>query len=130
MFGIGNNKVNKIDTKLDTLVGIDTVITGDIIFSGGLRVDGTIRGNVREQEGSESTIILSENGRIEGAINTTKIVLNGTVIGPVKASQFIELQTKARITGDLHYKSLEMHMGSVIDGKLVHTEENETDQVI
>jgi cytoskeletal protein CcmA (bactofilin family) len=130
MFGIGNNKVNKIDTKLDTLVGIDTVITGDIIFSGGLRVDGTIRGNVREQEGSESTIIVSENGRIEGAISTTKIVLNGTVIGPVKASQFIELQTKARITGDLHYKSLEMHMGSVIDGKLVHTEENETDQVI
>lgn len=120
-------KVNKIDSRIDTLVGIDTIITGDIIFSGGLRVDGTIRGNVREEEGSESTIILSENGRIEGAINTTKIVLNGTVVGPVQASQFIELQTKARITGDLHYKSLEMHMGSVIDGKLVHTDENATD---
>lgn len=123
-------KVNKIDSRIDTLVGIDTIITGDIIFSGGLRVDGTIRGNVREKEGSESTIILSENGRIEGAINTTKIVLNGTVVGPVQASQFIELQTKARITGDLHYKSLEMHMGSVIDGKLVHTDENATDQTI
>lgn len=123
-------KVNKIDSRIDTLVGIDTIITGDIVFSGGLRVDGTIRGNVQEKEGSESTIILSENGRIEGAINTTKIVLNGTVIGPVKASQFIELQTKARITGDLHYKSLEMHMGSVIDGKLVHADENATDQMV
>jgi cytoskeletal protein CcmA (bactofilin family) len=123
-------KVNKIDSRIDTLVGIDTIITGDIIFSGGLRVDGTIRGNVREKEGSESTIILSENGRIEGTITTTKIVLNGTVVGPVQASQFIELQTKARITGDLHYKSLEMHMGSVIDGKLVHTEEDATDQMV
>jgi cytoskeletal protein CcmA (bactofilin family) len=123
-------KVNKIDSRIDTLVGIDTIITGDIIFSGGLRVDGTIRGNVREKEGSESTIILSENGRIEGTITTTKIVLNGTVVGPVQASQFIELQTKARITGDLHYKSLEMHMGSVIDGKLVHTVEDATDQMV
>jgi len=116
-------KANKVDSRIDTLIGEDTTVSGDIIFTGGLRVDGTIRGNVREQEGSESTIILSETGRIEGAVHTTKIVLNGAVIGPVRAAQFIELQTKARITGDLHYKSLEMHMGAVIDGKLVHTED-------
>lgn len=127
MFG---KKVNKIDGQIDTLIGVDTVVTGDIVFNGGLRVDGTILGNVREQEGSENTIFLSESGRIEGAVNTTKIVLNGTVVGPVKASQFIELQTKARITGDLYYKSLEMHMGSVIDGKLVHTEENATNEEV
>ena len=85
---------------------------------------------MREQDGSENTIFLSESGRIEGSVETTKIVLNGTVVGPVKASQFIELQTKARITGDLYYKSLEMHMGSVIDGKLVHTEENATNDEV
>ena len=123
-------KANKIDSRIDTLIGADAIVTGDIVFSGGLRVDGTIRGNVQGQDGTESTIILSENGRIEGAVNTTKIVLNGSVIGPVAASQFIELQTKARITGDLHYKSLEMHMGAVIDGKLVHTEENATDDIV
>jgi len=127
MFG---KKVNKIDGKIDTLIGADTIVTGDIVFNGGLRVDGTILGNVREQAGSENTIFLSESGRIEGSVETTKIVLNGTVVGPVKASQFIELQTKARITGDLYYKSLEMHMGSVIDGKLVHTEENATNDEV
>lgn len=126
-------KVNKIDSRIDTLVGTDTVLTGDLTFSGGLRVDGTIRGNVQEQAGSQGTIILGENGRIEGAVNATKIVLIGTVVGPVKAGQFIELQAKARIKGDLHYTSLEMHMGSVIDGKLVHSENseaNETDEPI
>lgn len=122
-------KVNKIDNRIDTLIGVDTVIEGNMVFSGGLRIDGTIRGNVSEQVGKPSTIILSEHGRIEGAVQATKIVINGTVIGPVKTSQFIELQTKAKISGDLHYKSLEMHMGAIIDGKLVHTEENATDGV-
>jgi cytoskeletal protein CcmA (bactofilin family) len=123
-------RANKIDSRIDTLVGADTRIEGDMAFSGGLRVDGTIIGNVSEVAGTPSTIILSEHGRIEGAVTAAKIVLNGAVVGPVKSGQFIELQTKARITGDLHYKSLEMHTGAVIDGKLVHLEDNATDGAI
>lgn len=124
-------KANKIDNHIDTLIGPDSVIQGDMSFSGGLRVDGTIRGNVIEQAGNPSTIIISETGRIEGSVDATKIVLNGTVVGPVKTEQFIELQTKARITGDLHYRALEMHMGAVIDGKLVHAEGGvETDETV
>ena len=127
MFG---KKVNKIDTRIDTLVSPDTVIKGDIVFAGGLRIDGSVKGNVQEQEGTQGTIIIGESGRIEGTVKATKIVLIGAVTGPVFAKEFIELQTKARITGDLHYKSLEMHMGAVIDGKLVHTENNEPDMSI
>jgi cytoskeletal protein CcmA (bactofilin family) len=123
-------KVNKIDSRIATLVGTDTVISGDIIFSGGLRIDGTVRGDVSEQPDSQGTIVVGENGRVEGAMSATKIVLIGSVVGPVKASQFIELQAKAHIKGDLHYKSLEMHMDSVIDGKLMHNEENETDESV
>jgi cytoskeletal protein CcmA (bactofilin family) len=121
-------KANKIDNRIDTLVGAETRIDGNMVFSGGLRVDGTIRGSVLEQPGTPSTIILSEHGRIEGAVTAAKIVLNGTVVGPVKSAQFIELQNKARITGDLHYKSLEMHTGAVIEGKLVHLEEGATEE--
>ena len=113
-------KVNKIDSRIDTLIGAETRLEGDLHFSGGLRVDGVIHGNVSEQNNMPSTIILSEHGRIEGAVTAAKIVLNGKVTGAVKSSQFIELQTKARITGDLHYKSLEMHTGAVIEGKLVY----------
>ncbi len=120
---------NKIDSRIDTLIGADSRVEGDIVFSGGLRVDGAIRGSVTEQHGVPSTIILSENGRIEGSVSAAKIVLNGAVVGPVRSGQFIELQTKARITGDLHYKSLEMHTGAVIDGKLVHLDENATEEL-
>ncbi len=117
-------KSNKVQNSIDTLIGADTRIEGDIHFSGGLRVDGAIRGNVSEPNASPSTLILSEHGRIEGAVSASKIVVNGKVIGPVKANMFIELQAKARVTGDVYYKSLEMHTGAVIEGKLVYLGDN------
>lgn len=110
---------NKAPNRIDTLVGAETRIDGDIHFTGGLRVDGNIRGNVTESA-TPSTLVLSESGRIEGAITVSQVVINGKVIGPVQALQFIELQPKSRVTGDVNYKSLEMHTGSVVEGKLVY----------
>lgn len=121
---------NKIDSSIDTLIGADTRIEGDIHFSGGLRIDGAVRGNVTEPDETPSTLILSEHGKIEGAVAAAKIVLNGKVVGPVTAGQFIELQSKARITGDLHYKSLEMHTGAVIEGKLIYVGEEVLDSTV
>ena len=123
-------KANKIDSRIDTLVGAETRIEGDLHFNGGLRVDGDIRGNVIEQNGTPSTLILSEHGNIEGAVTAAKIVLNGKVIGPVRSSHFIELQTKARIVGDLYYKSLEMHTGAVIEGKLVYLGDGSAEEML
>ena len=123
-------KANKIDNRIDTLIGVDTRIEGDLHFSGGLRLDGAIRGNVSEQSSTPSTLILGEHGKIEGAITAAKIVLVGKVTGPVKSIQFIELQATARIVGDLHYKSLEMHTGAVIEGKLVYLGEGAQDDTL
>jgi cytoskeletal protein CcmA (bactofilin family) len=75
-------------------------------------------------------LIISEHGRVEGAVTAAKIVLNGKVIGPVKSSHFVELQTKARITGDLYYKSLEMHTGAVIEGKLIYLGDGVVDDAV
>ena len=121
-------KANKIDSRIDTLVGVETLIEGDLHFNGGLRVDGAIRGSVSEQNGMPSTLILSEHGKIEGAVTAAKVVINGKVIGAVKSSHFIELQTKARITGDVYYKSLEMHTGAVIEGKLIYLGDGAPDE--
>lgn len=113
-------KSNRVQNTIDTLIGVDTRIEGNIHYSGGLRIDGTVLGAITEPNDNPSTLILSEHGRVEGAVTASKVVINGTVIGPVKANQFIELQTKARITGDVYYNSLEMHTGAVIEGKLVY----------
>lgn len=113
---------NKAPDRIDTLIGADTRIEGNIRFTGGLRVDGSVHGDVTETD-APSTLVLSESGRIEGAISVSRIVINGAVTGPVHALQFVELQAKSRVTGDLHYKSLEMHTGSVVEGRLVHLAE-------
>jgi cytoskeletal protein CcmA (bactofilin family) len=117
-------KSNRVQNSIETLIGADTSIDGDINFSGGLRIDGAIHGNVTEPNANPSTLILSEHGSIEGSVESSKIVINGKVIGTVKAHEYIELQAKSHITGDVYYKSIEMHIGAVIEGKLVYLAES------
>ena len=110
----------KPQARIDTLIGAETVIEGNVHFSGGLRVDGRIRGDTLESGGKQGTLVLSEHGSIEGAIAVSHAVINGNVIGPIKASAFLELQAKSRVSGDVSYKTLEIHMGAVVEGKLVY----------
>ena len=115
-------KKRKAD-KINTLLGQQTEIQGDIRFSGGLHVDGTVKGNVSADNDGRSMLSLSESGVIEGAVNVPYVVLNGTVAGDVQSSEHVELAAKARITGNVHYNLLEMAVGAEINGKLVHAHE-------
>lgn len=116
----------KPQNRIDTLIGAETIVEGDVDFSGGLRVDGAINGNVNETGSKAGTLVLSERGRIEGSINVSHAVINGAVIGPVKASEYVELQAKSRVIGDVCYKTLEMHIGAVVEGKLIYLSESAT----
>lgn len=118
-------KSDKATSRIDTLIGSDTRIEGDVYFSGGLRVDGIIKGDVKEESSELGTIVLSEYGQIEGAVVVSRIMLNGKVVGPVHAKDYIELQPKARVIGDVYYKAIEMHTGAVIEGNLIYQGEHE-----
>jgi len=120
MFG---SKPTKPQNRIDSLIGETTVVEGNIIFSGGLRVDGRIKGNVLAGDDQPSTLVLSERARVEGEIRVSHAVVNGTVVGPVYASQYVELQAKCNVTGDVHYKTLEIQLGAVVQGRLMHEEE-------
>lgn len=113
-------KTNVVQSTIDTLIGAETRIEGNLVFTGGLRIDGTVRGDISESNINPGTVILSELGSIEGSVSATKMVVNGKVNGPIRASQFIELQAKAHVTGDVYYKSLEMHTGAVVEGRLIY----------
>lgn len=114
-------KDNKPQNRIDTLIGAGTTITGDIAFSGGLRIDGEIIGNVHAAGDQASTLVVSEHARIQGEVSVSHLVINGTVNGPVVSTGFLELQAKARVTGDIQYNSIEMHLGAVVDGRMIHT---------
>ena len=117
-----SNKPSKPQNRIDTLIGAATKVVGDISFSGGLRVDGLVKGNVAAAGEEPSTLVLSENAKIEGKIRVSHAVINGAVLGPVHAIEYVELQSKCHVTGDVFYKTLEMHMGAIVEGKLVHVE--------
>jgi cytoskeletal protein CcmA (bactofilin family) len=111
---------SKPQNRIDTLIGADARIDGNVNFSGGLRVDGVVNGNIVAASDKPSTLVLSEQAQVNGEINVTHLVVNGAVNGPVRASEYLELQGKARITGDVQYKTMEIHLGATISGKLAH----------
>lgn len=119
MFGKRDN--NKPLGRIDSLIGAGTRVEGAVYFTGGLRVDGEVKGSIQAVEGaSSSTLILSEHARIEGAVRVGHLVTNGSVVGPVVATESLEMQSKARIVGDVEYAAIEMHQGAVIEGRLVN----------
>ena len=113
----GNKKKN---LRVDTLIGQMTEIKGDIVFSGGLHLDGMVAGNIYAEDGSSSVLILSNKGSIEGDVTVPNIVLNGNVTGDVYASEKVELASEARVSGNVYYNLLEMAMGAEINGNMVH----------
>jgi cytoskeletal protein CcmA (bactofilin family) len=116
MFG----KQSKPQNRIDSLIGIGTKVSGDVYFTGGLRVDGEIKGNVVADFAKSSTLVLSEHARVDGEISVTHLVVNGVVKGPINATEYLELQSKAKVTGDVKYKTLEIQLGAIVDGNLVH----------
>jgi cytoskeletal protein CcmA (bactofilin family) len=111
----------KTKSTIDSLIGASTSIEGNVHFKGGLRIDGRVKGDVIAEADEISMLVISEHARVEGQVRVAHLLVNGEVIGPVYSSELLELQPKARITGDVQYKALEMHGGAIVSGKLTHT---------
>lgn len=126
MLGGKGKKKMKVN-KIDTLVGQHTEILGDVHFSGGLHVDGTVKGNVIAEKDSQSMLSLSEHGTVEGEVRVPYVVLDGVVIGDVHGGEHVELASKARITGNVYYNLIEMAIGAEVNGKLVHSLDSSRD---
>ena len=108
----------KKQPPIRTLIGEGTVITGELRFADGLRIDGEVVGDVVAAGEGYSILVISEKARVTGKVNAGHVIVNGTVIGPIHSSDLLELQPKAQITGDVRYEVLEMHQGAPIDGEL------------
>jgi cytoskeletal protein CcmA (bactofilin family) len=108
--------------RIDSLIGAGTVVQGNVMFAGGLRIDGAVDGKVATASNAPGTLVISEHARVDGEVKVSHVVINGSVSGPVIANDYLELQAKARVNGDVVYRVLEMHVGAVVDGKLTHAE--------
>lgn len=125
-----SKKHSKPQNRIDSLIGAGTTIEGDLNFSGGLRIDGQVNGNVVATPGKPSTLVLSEHARVNGEVNVTHLVVNGAINGPVSASEYLELQSKAKVTGDVNYNTLEIQLGAIVEGRLIHSSIAAQDKVV
>jgi cytoskeletal protein CcmA (bactofilin family) len=118
------NSKRRREPTISTLIGNDSRVHGDLEFTGGCLVDGYVKGNVTSVEDENAVLSISERGCVEGAVEAPTIFLNGTVKGDVRASQRIELGSKARVIGNVQYRLIEMAMGAEVNGKLIHESES------
>lgn len=125
MFG---SKPTKPNGRIDTLIGAAARVDGNIHFTGGLRIDGIVKGSVVAE--GLGTVVVSEEASVEGEIRVGHAVINGRVVGPIHGSESVELQAKANVNGDVHYKSLEVHLGAIVQGRLVHAQEVRAEKVV
>lgn len=121
MFGSKNNG----GVRYDTLISARTEISGDIQVGGAIHVDGMVNGNLSAEKGSKATVRVSEKGRVMGDISAPNVIINGEVKGDVRVFEHLELAQKARITGDVYYNTIEMVLGSQVNGQLKHISEDE-----
>ncbi|UNU10737.1 bactofilin family protein [Xanthomonas translucens] len=120
MFGSNKNGCSSGQTVVDTLIGAQVVIRGDLVFSGGLYVEGRILGKVLAEDGAPATLTLSEHGSIEGEVRAPIVIINGQLTGDVHAAERVELAPKARVQGNVHYQVVEMNAGAQLTGRLIH----------
>ncbi|MDR2172932.1 MAG: polymer-forming cytoskeletal protein [Burkholderiales bacterium] len=128
-----SKKKNTPHPHIDCLINADTVINGDVIFTGGLRVDGTVNGNIITHEGKSGTLIISQQAKVEGRVAVTHAVINGEIQGDIITQEFLELEAHARVSGNITYHTLEMHHGAIVSGKLTHAirvEQSEPKEII
>ncbi|MFN3581481.1 MAG: polymer-forming cytoskeletal protein [Pseudomonas sp.] len=117
MFGADKHK--KVDIGQfggkTTIIAQDAELRGNMRFNGAVQVDGRIIGNIEAEQG---LVRVSEHGYVEGVIRAPSVLINGQVVGDVHAGEHLELDAKARISGDLYYRVMEMVMGAQISGNL------------
>lgn len=128
MFGAKDS--TKPQNRIDSLIGAGTTVEGNISFSGGLRVDGRIQGNVSSAGDQPGVLVISEKAEVVGEIRVNHVIVNGRVNGPIHASETLDLQAKAHVNSDVHYRRLEIQGGAVVQGLLVCDGEAQSDKVV
>ncbi|MBP9722608.1 MAG: polymer-forming cytoskeletal protein [Gammaproteobacteria bacterium] len=109
----------KATQHMDTLVGPNTTIRGNIDFTSGMHVDGTVYGDVSCESDTISLLVVGNSAKIVGDVKVQRAVVNGYISGNLYVYDHLELGEKAVILGDVHYNLLEMAVGSEIRGALI-----------
>ncbi len=127
---LGSKKSSMNVSGKTTLVSTETVIVGDVHFSGVLDVEGLVKGNIVAEPGKDALVRIVDKGRVEGEIRAPSVVINGAVEGDVYATVHLELASRARVLGDVYYALVEMAAGAEVNGNLAHMADTDAEKSV
>lgn len=105
--------------EIETLIGAGTRVEGNVAASGGMHLEGFVRGNVTTAPGTTALVTIAEKGVVEGVVEVPHVIVHGEVRGDIRARDKVELGPTARVSGNVHYGVIEMAAGAVIQGRLM-----------
>jgi cytoskeletal protein CcmA (bactofilin family) len=114
-------KKNKFDT-IETFIGQNTVLNGNISTEKTIRIDGKMTGNIENSAG----VIIGDAASLKGDINSNYVLVSGTVEGNITATEYVELFNKSKIIGNIQTKMISISEGAVFEGRslMLNTGEN------
>ena len=98
--------------KVDTLVGNKTVFEGKLNAYGGIRIDGTVKGEIECQ----GVLVVGNAGKIEANITSDSAIIGGEVIGNITAKDRLEIISQGRVVGDIATSHLVIADGVIFEG--------------
>jgi len=101
------------DGVLNGFVGFGTVMAGEAVFKGMLRVDGNLTGQISSEDG---TLLIGTNGQVDANVNVSIATIHGTVNGDIIATKRIELGRSAKVVGNIATPALVVEQGAVLEG--------------
>jgi cytoskeletal protein CcmA (bactofilin family) len=123
-FTRGRHRGDPMHDNVEAFLGANVQVRGDVHFSGGLRIDGEVTGDVVVSGVEAGTLTIGDSGRVMGNVRVSHLVVYGQIHGHVHATGLVDVRPQAQIEGDVHYGSLEMAAGGVIHGRLIRTKAN------
>jgi cytoskeletal protein CcmA (bactofilin family) len=112
---------NEMTSNNINLIGQGTEITGDIMCSGDLRIDGILSGNIT----SKGKVVVGETGKIKGEINCKNSDISGIIEGKITVAELLSLKATAKMIGDITTSKLAIEPGSKFTGYCNMTNDNE-----
>ena len=97
---------------VETMIGEDVIITGELQLSGGAIISGKIKGDVK----TSGIIRVTTSGIIEGNMIASEATVGGKIHGNVKAGKII-LRENSKVDGDIIYKKLIIEEGATFQGR-------------
>ncbi len=110
----------KKSNRLESLIGANSEMNGDMTVQGTLRIDGKFKGNI-----NADWVVLGESGSITGDIQARCAVIGGTAKGNIRADELIEIKHTGQLSGDIYTKKLSVAEGGIFEGHS-HIQKDET----